>query len=91
MNSNKQNGPTQSKQLLEYLLNHKSVTTIDCRDKLSIMHPGARIKELRDQGWPIGTSIYQQIDASGNNHRAGQYYLQVEKMTPEQLDIQLMS
>jgi len=80
-------GAAQVKQLLEYLLIKNSVTTTHCRDELSIMHPAARIKKLRDLGWPIVTNFYQQIDASGVEHRAGQYYL--EKLTPEQQQIQI--
>ncbi len=84
---NKSKGVAQSKVILDYLWINKTVTTIECRDKLSIMHPSARIKELRDKGWPIGTNYYEQIDAAGRTHKAAQYYLQVEKLTPEQLDI----
>lgn len=83
----KGNGKAQSKQLVEYLQNHGTVTTIYCREKLSIMHPGGRVAELRKKGVPIKTSWYQQIDASGNSHRAGQYYLPLEAMTPEQQQI----
>jgi len=87
MNSNKSKGNVQLKQVLEHLLIYGTVTTTEYRDKLSIMHPAARIKNLRDQGWPIGTCFYQQTDASGVTHRAAQYYLQKEKLAPEQLDI----
>ena len=87
MNSNKPKSNIQSKQILEYLLVNKTVTTTESREKLSIMHPAARIKTLRDLGWPIGTCFYQQTDASGVTHRAAQYYLQEEQLTPELMNI----
>ncbi len=86
MKSKKQKISAQAKQLLEYLLINKVVTTLFCRDQLSMMNPSSRISELRAQGWPIERSYYQQIDALGIMHRAAQYYLQEEKLTPEQLN-----
>jgi len=80
-------GPTQATQLLVYLGVYLKVTTLQCRDDLSIMSPAARIRDLRKQGWPIGTSVYQQIDGSGVSHEGAQYYLQEEKLTPEQQNI----
>ncbi len=87
MNSVMQKKETQSRRLLDYLLTNEKVTTLQCREELSIMSPSQRIKDLRDMGWPIGTNDYQQIDARGVEHRAAQYCLQIEKMTPEQQDI----
>ena len=87
MNSKKPKGASQSKRLLDYLWINKTATTIECRDELSIMGPAQRVNELRAQGWPIAKNNYQQLDASGRSHRAAQYYLQVEKLTPEQLNI----
>jgi hypothetical protein len=87
MNSKKRNLSAQAQRLRQHLLINLKVTTIECRDELSIMHPAGRIKELRDQGWPITTAIYQQVDSSGVKHRAADYFLEVEKLTPEQLNI----
>lgn len=69
----------QARQLLAYLLINRLVTTIQCRDELSIMSPASRIKELRDHGWPIDTICSRQIDAVGIEHRVAQYYLRGEK------------
>jgi len=78
------NGATQSKQLLEYLLIQTTVTTTYCRDRMSIMHPAGRITELRKQGWPIGLGWYQQVDASGAKHKAGEYYMRMHQLTFDQ-------
>ncbi|GAB6191293.1 helix-turn-helix domain-containing protein [Desulfocastanea catecholica] len=80
-------GKTQSARLLEYLQANTKATALQCHEELSIMHPAGRIRDLRKQGWPIGTNYYQQIDARGVEHRAAQYYLQREKLTPEQQNI----
>ena len=84
MKSKKRKLTKQARQLLMHILVYDKVTTTYCRDDLSIMHPSGRIKELRDHGWPIGTSIFEQIDASGKAHKAGQYYLQDFKLTTDQ-------
>lgn len=88
MSNNKPKVTNQIDMLLEHLLMHEKVTTIYCREELSIMHPAARVSFLRKEGWPIGMNLFFQIDSCGSKHKAGQYYLQVEKMSPEQLQIQ---
>ena len=35
-----------------------SITTIEARDYLDIMHPSGRIKELKKQGWLIVSSTF---------------------------------
>jgi len=87
MNSKMPKEGSQSNRLHDFLLINKKVTNLQCHEQLSIMHPAARIRDLRKLGWPIETNYYQQIDARGVEHRAAQYYLQVEKLTPEQQNI----
>lgn len=91
MKSNKQKVTAQSIRLFKYLLINTSITTTECREKLSIMSPAARIMDLRKLGLSIETNIYLQIDALGVNHWAAQYYLKVRKLTPEQQNILKMS
>ena len=51
------------------------LTTLDCRERLGIMHPGGRVLELRERGWPIVTVWGRQIDAAGQLHRVARYVL----------------
>jgi len=41
---------TQKQRMLEYLNTHRSMTTLDARRELDIMHPGSRIQDLREDG-----------------------------------------
>lgn len=51
------------------------VSTLSARRTLSVMHPGARIMELRRQGHPIATLWSREPDALGIEHRQAQYAL----------------
>ena len=74
----------QARELYVYLLANRLVTTIQCRDELSIMSPSARISELKAHGLPIENIYYHYIDAKRRKHRIARYYLRVERMSPEQ-------
>ena len=78
---------TQAEQILKYLLIHETMTTVESREHLGIMHPGGRISELREAEWPIKTNRYKQTDAAGVVHDAAQYYLPPEILSPEQKKI----
>lgn len=80
-------GATQHRMILEYLLIDETMTTVQAREILGVMHPSERVKELKKQGWPVETHWYQLEDVAGKTHRAAQYYLQVEKISPEQIKI----
>jgi hypothetical protein len=45
----------QKQRLLDYLQEHNRITTIDARTKLDVMHPAARIQELKGDGVNIVT------------------------------------
>jgi hypothetical protein len=46
---------TQRSIILRYLQTYGTMTTLDARNQLSIMHPAARVQELREQGLSIAT------------------------------------
>ena len=80
-------GKQQRSQILKYLLKHETMTTVESREHLGIMHPAGRVKELKKAEWPIKTNWYKQEDAAGVMHHAGQYYLPSEKLTLKQKQI----
>ena len=49
------NAMTQRSIILRYLQVNGSMTTLDARNELYIMHPAARVQELREQGQNIVT------------------------------------
>ncbi len=64
----------QQKRLLEYLQKHKCITTLQARSELDILHPAARIQELRALDHNIFTQW--QIDYNnGSAHRVARYVL----------------
>ena len=64
----------QRKRLLE-ALRKRNMTTLQARHKLDILHPGARVFELRKLGHNIVT--YRKVEATecGNLHRVAYYVL----------------
>lgn len=69
--------------LLDYLLEHGSITTHTAREKLDIYFPPARIKELRQAGYQINTIWVNWVSEYGITHRIGRYVLVVkEPVTP---------
>ena len=59
----------QRTRILEWL-RHESLTTLQAREHLDIMHPAGRIKEWRKQGFNIMT--YRTYEAK---HRVARYVL----------------
>jgi len=49
------NATTQRSVILKYMQAHGTMTTLEARNNLSIMHPAARVQELRAQGQNIST------------------------------------
>lgn len=50
------NAQSQQQVILAYLLTHNHITTLEAREKLFIMHPSGRIRELKEQGNNIITT-----------------------------------
>lgn len=52
------------------------VDTLTARAELNILHPAARIQELRDRGYPIKTHLISKTDEHGCKHqRVALYYI----------------
>jgi len=55
------------------------VSTFDARHELNIMMPAARVKELRERGYPVQTHLSDLPDAHGHMHTGvATYYLSAE-------------
>ena len=54
-------------------LKTKPATSIELRETLDILHPGARINELRDSGYKILTSMVNAQTGALRKHRVAQY------------------
>ena len=68
----------QRARLLEFLRDSQSrgITTIEAREALDIMMPGARIFDLRHKlGFNIKTVWSEDVNAQGHKHRIARYVL----------------
>jgi hypothetical protein len=64
---------SQRQRILAWLLT-RSITTLQARKELDIMHPAARVQELKAQGLNIVTD--RVLDDSGKGkHKVGRYTL----------------
>ena len=66
---------SQRARLLRHLKHHGRLTTIAARTELDVMHPAARVMELRERGWRIVTRWTVATTPAGNRHRVGEYHL----------------
>ncbi|MFT4059799.1 MAG: helix-turn-helix domain-containing protein [Legionella sp.] len=64
---------TQRKRILSYLEKNHKFSTIEAREKLGVLHPCGRVKELRAKGYLIETHWTNEPDANGVIHRVGLY------------------
>ena len=56
-------------------LRERPLTTLQARKELDIMHPAARVQELRELGNRIITYWHVTHSDSGTKHRVGRYVL----------------
>lgn len=64
---------SQRSTILKHLKEHGSLTTLQCREDLGIMHPAARVNELRGAGHKIVTYWTTSEDRTGTKHREARY------------------
>ncbi|MBI4804619.1 MAG: helix-turn-helix domain-containing protein [Desulfovibrio sp.] len=64
----------QRKRLLEVLRN-RSLTTLEARRELDVLHPAARVMELRKQGYDIQTIRVPDLTSEGRAHNVARYIL----------------
>ena len=63
------NAESQRLKLLDYLIRYKRITTVTARQELDVMHPAARIQELRERGHNIMT--YRRMVDTGKGRHDG--------------------
>ncbi len=70
---------SQRQRLLQHLTLFESATTLKARNSLDVMHPAARIMELRQAGYCIETVWVSDITPEGYVHRVAKYLLRPQK------------
>lgn len=65
----------QRARLLAHLRHVGTLTTLQAREQLNIMHPSGRVLELRKAGYNIETVWAWDSDHEGRSHRVGRYAL----------------
>jgi hypothetical protein len=71
------NTVSQRQRIYQWLLAHKSLTTIQARQSLDVLHPAARVQELRAQGHKITT--HRTVEDTGHaKHKVACYVLLTE-------------
>jgi hypothetical protein len=73
-----QSAAAQRQRILEHL-KHSTLTTLQAREQLDIMHPGMRVCELRKIGLPIETEWSWEYSAGGSRHRIARYSLEAQE------------
>ena len=58
-----------------HLKKFKKLTTLQARSELDVMHPAARVQELRGSGLNIETHWREDTTSEGNPHRVAEYIL----------------
>ncbi|GAB6038193.1 helix-turn-helix domain-containing protein [Fundidesulfovibrio butyratiphilus] len=56
-------------------LRRESLTTLEARSKLDVLHPAARVMELRRRGHSIVTVWTTDLTPEGRPHRVARYIL----------------
>ena len=69
------NSAVKQRQRLLVGLRQSSVSTLEAREHLSILHPAGRVFELRHRGHAIVTHWVQEASGNGTVHRVGRYVL----------------
>lgn len=74
-NFNDNSAFNQCLKLLDYLLEHGSITSAEAREKLDIYSPPARIFTLRRNGYLLNTVLDSWTSEHGIKHRIARYVL----------------
>jgi hypothetical protein len=67
---------TQRQRILAALIAHGRLSTLQARHDLDVLHPAARIMELRKQGHRIAMIWKQDDTGQASRHRVGCYVYQ---------------
>jgi hypothetical protein len=71
---------SQRQKLLQWLREHGVIDTITARRELDVMHPAARIMELKKRGHKIDTVWVERHTDCGKVHRVALYVLQPDEV-----------
>jgi hypothetical protein len=71
----------QRARLLAALRHLSSITTLEARRTLDVLHPAARIQELREAGHNIATIWTRDVTSEGHSHRVAKYVLKPKRCT----------
>lgn len=69
------NTATQKEQLLNYMKNHRSITSLEATRKYYILRPSNRIQELKEDGYNIMTEIVWKKKRDGTTTHYARYTL----------------
>lgn len=64
---------SQRTSILNHVRNVGPLSTLHAREFLGVMHPAARVMELRKRGEPIVTHWRTETDVTGTRHRVAEY------------------
>ncbi len=59
----------------DYLREHGTMSTLEARRELDVLHPAARVMELRRSGLEIDLIWVDDFSENGKIHRVGRYIL----------------
>lgn len=68
----------QRSRVLDFLRRYGSLSTLDARHLIDVMHPAARVMELRRFGHEIATVWSHETTPEGGEHRVARYHLMGE-------------
>lgn len=64
-------------------LKQRRLTTLEARRQIDVLHPAARVMELRREGFPIETEWTRDVTSEGHLHRVARYELVGERAQRE--------
>lgn len=64
-------------------LKARPLTTLEARRELDVLHPAARVMELRRDGYPIERAWTHDVTSEGYRHRVARYHLTSERAQRE--------
>ena len=64
-------------------LKQRKLTTLQARRELDVLHPAARVMELRRDGYPIESAWTHDVTSEGHLHRVARYELTGERAQHE--------
>lgn len=70
---NDNSASSQRARIVAYLQEHCTITTLEARRDLDVMHPAGRIDELRKEGYEIDTVWTNDTTEQGKQHRVARY------------------